>query len=416
MFLKTLPNGLKIAFMQNPTVHSVAINLFIGCGSCNESDQNQGAAHFLEHMLFKGTESLNNRELSEKMDKLGGQFNAYTTKEYTCIFCNVTTYDFNEALSMVLEMATAPNIDKSELETERGVIIEEINMYEDSPEDCAADAISEVIFKNCGLKHKILGDHNTVNGFSVESLKNHHKKYYVPERMVLSICGNFDEVQALELVDRYLSPLKNTNFEIKREKAEFSQGIILKEKDFEQSQIVIAAPACALGEPKRYATSVYSAIVGGNSSSHLNMHIREKLGLAYSIYSYPVSYTQLGTFLISAGTSHKNHIKVIEEILKITDNVCNSITEEELARVKSQYRATSVLGNESVAALSATIGREILFKGKYTPIPEVIEKINALTLDDIFSVHKEIFKKEKLALCVVGKPKDLNSYKKLGFN
>ena len=416
MFLKTLPNGLKIAFMQNPTVHSVAINLFIGCGSIDETDKTCGAAHFLEHMLFKGTERFGNRELSEKMDKLGGQFNAYTTKEYTCIFCNVTTYDFREALEIVLEMATAPKIDVGELDTERGVIIEEINMYEDSPEDCAADSISEVIFKNCGLKHKILGNPNTVNNFSVENLKNHHKKYYAPERMVLSVCGNFIESVAYDLIEQYLSPLKNTSFPIQREKAEFSQGISLKEKDFEQSQIVIAAPSCALGDPKRYATSVYSAIVGGNSSSHLNMHIREKLGLAYSIYSYPVSYTPMGTFLITAGTSHKNHVKVIEEILKITDNVCDKITEQELERVKSQYRATSVLGNESVSALSATMGREILFKGRYTPIPEVIEKINALTLDDIFAVHKEIWQREKLALCVVGKPKSLEIYKKLGFN
>lgn len=416
MFLKTLPNGLKVAFMQNPTVHSVAINLFIGCGSINETDDTQGSAHFLEHMLFKGTETFNNRELSEKMDKLGGQFNAYTTKEYTCIFCNVTTYDFCEALEIVLEMATAPKIEKCELETERGVILEEINMYEDSPEDCAADAISEVIFKNCGLRHKILGIPKTVNSFEVESLKAHHKKFYTPERMVLSICGNFQEDLAENLIEQYLAPLKNTGFEITKDKAEFAQGIILKEKDFEQSQIVVAAPSCALGNPKRYATSVYSAIVGGNSSSHLNMHIREKLGLAYSVYSYPVSYTPMGTFLITAGTSHKNHIKVIEEILKITDSVCDNITEEELARVKSQYRATSVLGNESVSALSATIGREILFKGRYTPIPEVIEKINALTLDDIFAVHNEIWNKEKLALCVVGKPKSLDTYKKLGFN
>lgn len=416
MFLKTLPNGLKIAFLQNPTVHSVAINLFIGCGSSNETEETKGAAHFLEHMLFKGTERFGNRELSEKMDKLGGQFNAYTTKEYTCIFCNVTTYDFCEALEIVLEMATAPKIETCELETERGVILEEINMYEDSPEDCAADAISEVIFKNCGLKHKILGTPQTVAGFSAESLKNHHKKFYVPERMVLSVCGNFDEDTADKLINKYLLPMQNTNFPLCKEKAEISSGIVLREKDFEQSQIVIAAPSCEMGNPKRFATSVYSAIVGGNASSHLNMHIREKLGLAYSIYSYPISYTPLGTFLITAGTSHKNHIKVIEEILKVTDNLCNSITEQELARVKSQYRATSVLGNESISAVSATMGREILFKGKYTPIDEVIEKINALTLEDIISVHKDIWQKERLALCVVGKPKDIETYKKLGFN
>ncbi len=415
MFLKTFPNGLKVAFMQNPTVHSVAINLFIGCGSSNETDQTCGSAHFLEHMLFKGTENFTNRELSEKMDKLGGQFNAYTTKEYTCLFCNVTTYDFSEALSIILEMATAPKIDKDEFNTERGVILEEINMYEDSPEDCAADCISEVIFKNCGLKHKILGNPNTINSFSAESLKFHHKKYYVPERMVLSVCGNFSDQEAMKLIEKYLLPLQNTNFNLTKNTADFSNGIALKEKDFEQSQVVIAAPSYPLGDPRKYAASVYSAIVGGNSSSHLNMHIREKLGLAYSIYSYPVSYTQMGTFLITAGTSHNNHLKVIEEILKITDNICNTITEEELARVKSQYRATSVLGSESIAALSATTGREILFLGKYTPIDEVIDKINALKLEDILAVHNEIWQKERLALCVVGKPQNIETYKNLGF-
>lgn len=415
MKLLTLNNGLKIAFSQNPTVHSCAINLFIGCGSGDENENNYGIAHFIEHMLFKGTKSYSNRELSEKMDMLGGQFNAYTTKEYTCLFCHITTYDMQEALKIILEMATSPRMDEQEFMTERSVILEEINMYEDSPEDCAAEGISEVIFKGSGLGHNILGTANNVSNFSIDELINHHKKYYVPERMVLSICGNFDEGIALRLAEQYLGSLTCTNYLLKQHRTEFSSGIALKEKNFEQSQIIIAAPSFPSGDDRRYAASVFSAIVGGNSSSHLNMHIREKLGLAYSIYSYPVTYSSVGAFLISAGTAHKNQTKVIEEILRVTDEVVNSITEDELLRVKSQYRATSVLGSESVTAKAAAMGRELLFFGKYTEIREVIEKINSLTLDDIVDAGKSIWQKERLALCIVGKPKDIKIYKGLGF-
>ncbi len=416
MKLLTLKNGLKIAFSQNPTVHSSAINLFIACGSGDENEKNYGIAHFIEHMLFKGTKSYSNRELSEKMDMLGGQFNAYTTKEYTCLFCHVTTYDVPEALKIILEMATLPRMDEQEFNTERGVILEEINMYEDSPEDCAAEGISEVIFGSSGLAHNILGTANNIANFKICDLINHHKKYYVPERMVLSICGNFDEDAALKLAEEYLGGMECTDFYLTPNNIEFCSGIALREKDFEQSQIIIAAPSFPSFDDRRYAASVFSAIVGGNSSSRLNMHIREKLGLAYSIYSYPVTYSSVGAFLISAGTAHKNQIKVIEEILRITDEVVGSITEEELLRVKSQYRATSVLGSESISAKAAAIGRELLFFHKYTELSEVIEKINSLSLKDIQEIGKSIWQKERLALCVVGKPENIKIYKDLGFN
>lgn len=415
MNLLTLDNGFKIAFSQNPTVHSVAISLYIACGSCYEQGENLGAAHFLEHMLFKGTKVHTNRELSEKMDMLGGQFNAYTTKEYTCYFCNVTTYDFEDSLNLILEMVTLPKLDSLELETERGVILEEINMYEDSAEDCAADKTSEIIFKNCGLKNAILGTRQSVSDISRDLLFEHHKKYYVPERMVLSICGNFDEDLALNLVQKYIAPQKNTNFLLKPESAEFFGGIGLIKKDFEQSQIMIASKGFALGDERRFAAAAFSAIVGGNSSSRLNMHIREKLGLAYSIYSYPVAFRPLGAFLICGGTAHKNHIKVIEETLKIANSVSGSIKPDELERVKLQYRASTVLGSESVSAISSRMGREILFFGKYTDIDTVIEKINALTLKDVENAGNQLWQKDRLALTVVGKPESEKTYKNLGF-
>ena len=228
MELLTLDNGLRIALQPNDFVRSVAMNLYIDCGSRNETESNSGSAHFLEHMMFKGTENADLVTLNSKMDQMGGQFNAYTTKEHTCVFCHVLRDDVKEALSMMLEMVTLPVIDKNELETEKGVILEEINMYEDSPEDVAAETLYACVYRD-GLKNPVLGTKESVKAVTADSLKAYREAFYTPERMVLSVCGNFRKEDIIAAVDKYVSPLKKGTLPICRDySSEFLGRIALR--------------------------------------------------------------------------------------------------------------------------------------------------------------------------------------------
>ena len=410
MELITLKNGARIALNKIDFVRSVAVNLYIGYGSGDEDESTTGAAHFIEHMLFKGTEKINNEQISAITDRLGGHFNAFTAKEYTCVFGSFVNTDLKEGLSLILEMTCNPKMSKSDTDTERGVILEEINMYEDSPEDVAADLISSLIYKNCGLKNAILGTRENIKSLTETELLAIHKKFYRPERMVLSVAGNFDRELVLSLAEEYLGSLKNTGFEILNRPTEFNHGITLKKRDFEQTQIILASKGSKIGDDFRFSGAVFSAIAGGNASSRLNIGIRERMGLAYSIYSCNVAYRDIGAFMVVAGTSHKNHLKVIEESVKIMNSLKDNISEDELNRVKSQFKASSVLGSESVAAIASSMGREILYKGKYTPIDEVIKRIDALTLDDIIYAAENLWNPQNFSLAVVGKPKKQSDY------
>lgn len=417
MELITLENGLRVALEHNSFVRSVAMNLYIDCGSRNETAFNCGSAHFLEHMMFKGTETMDLGEINRKMDKMGGQFNAYTGKEHTCVFCHVLKSDVKEALGLILEMATASKIDSGELETEKGVIIEEINMYEDSLEDLAAEALCAHIYRNDGLHYPVIGTKDSVMTVTAESLRSYRDRFYTPDRMVLSICGNFEKQDILEVVEKYLAPLKSGDrAEPQYSDISFNSGMALRVKDFEQTQILIASKGYPSGSEKRFAAAVFSAIAGGNTSSRLNMRIREELGLAYSIYSCTYSYRGAGFFMVSAGTAHKNHMTVIEETLGIMGNIRGSITPEEIERIKAQFKATTVMGNESISATASAMGKEVLYSGKYTDIDELSRRIDAVNYEQVMEVGGELWNEKRLALSVVGKPKKIDEYMKLGFN
>lgn len=415
MELLTLDNGLRIALQPNDFVRSVAMNLYIDCGSRNETESNSGSAHFLEHMMFKGTENADLVTLNSKMDQMGGQFNAYTTKEHTCVFCHVLKDDVKEALSMMLEMVTLPVIDKNELETEKGVILEEINMYEDSPEDIAAETLYACVYRD-GLKNPVLGTKESVKAVTADSLKAYREAFYTPERMVLSVCGNFRKEDIIAAVDKYVSPLKKGTLPIRRDYfSEFLGRIALREKDFEQTQIMIASESYPLGSDKRFAMAVFSAIAGGNSSSRLNMRIREELGLAYSIYSGSYNHRGVGAFVISAGTAHKNHPQVIEEVLSIMDGIHKTITPEEIERVKAQFKATTIMGHESITAIASSTGRELLYQGTHTDIDAISKRIDEVNYRQVMEAYRESWNRERLSLTVVGKPLTVAEYEALGF-
>ena len=240
-------------------------------------------------------------------------------------------------------------------------------------------------------------------------------KFYSPERLVLSVCGKFQKEKILALCEKYIGVMPKGDLNLEPPLASHKSGIALREKNFEQTQIVISSPALSCNHPDRFAASVYSAIAGGTSSSRLNLSIRERLGLAYSVGTFLMPFKNCGAFLFSAGCSHKNQTKVIEKALEEMEKLPSSLTKEELDSVKQQFKVSCVMGNERISALASSAGRDILYSGKYTSTDEILENVNALTLEDIVRVGEEIWQKEKLALGIVGKSLEVENYEKLGF-
>ncbi len=416
MKLITLKNGFRIALTPVSSAKTTALYLYIAAGNAFENEKTAGASHFIEHLLFKGTSEFSDEALARKIDWLGGRFNAYTAKEYTCLYAHVLDESAAEGLELIFKMITDSVFPEKAVDSERGVILEEINMYDDSPEDLAMDAIVSGVFADSPLRFNILGTKQTVSDFKREELLAFAKKYYAPERMILSVGGSFDENEIIELAEKYVGSKSNTNFPI--EFPNISQkngGIFLKEKDFEQTQILIGSPGATFGGEERYSATALSAIAGGNASSRLNLAIRERLGLAYSVGTFLLPLKNTGLFMLSAGLSHNNQLKVLAHSLEEMEKIPETIKEEELAAVRQQLKIAAVMGNERITSLASGAGRDLLYLDRYVEPEEMLEKMNALTLDDIRAYLRTIWQREKLSISVVGKPEKMEKYEAFGF-
>lgn len=410
MNLITLENGMRIATKQLDHTRSASIYFFVGCGSRYEDHANLGASHFIEHMLFKGTEKLSSQQLAEEMDLLGGQLNAFTAKEYTCLYAQVLHNHVATALDIMCDMLCNSLMSDKDILVERGVILEEISMYEDSAEELCADLLCESVWSTDSLGSNILGTRQTINEFNSKKLKDFMSKFYVPERMTVAICGNFDTQEAVDIIKHYFAKMQNTGNYIKPATPEFNYSVTLKPRDFEQTHIMMGFKGLPIGDENKYAAAIYSAITGGTSSSRLNRRIREELGLAYSVYTFHSSYLGTGLFGIGAGISHNNQTRVIEEILGILDELRNGISHKELYRTKEQFKAVMVMGLESSSALASSIGRGILLENKYTDVDTMIKRIDELSVEDIQNIAGVLTDPANISLTVVGRPEPESVY------
>jgi len=413
MTLKTLPNGLRIAFEQQETARSAAMHIYIACGNRNETAEKMGVSHFIEHMVFKGTTTRSAEEIASVTDMLGGNVNAFTAKENTCFFARALSEHVPTMLEILCDMVCNPLFDKKDMNTERGVILEEIGMYEDSAEDLCADLLNEVVWQNNPLSFNILGTRETVSKMEAEDLREHMDKYYVPERIVISLCGKFDENAVLELINSFFGGKMNMGNPVVYDDDSFFEGIRLKNKESEQTQISYAFKGVPLNDRQRYAIAIFSVIAGGGASSRLNRRIREELGLVYSVYAYHCAYMGGGVFGVSAGLAAPNQNKFLEESFNVLHDLKESISEQELFRTKEQFKAGTVMGMESVSGISSTMGRQLLLQDEYTDVDEVIREIDSVTLEDIKEAANLLIDPKNIALCVVGDPNEEDFYRNI---
>ena len=403
-----LSNGLRVVAEYIPHFPSVSVGLWIGAGSMYETKEESGLSHFVEHMLFKSTENRTTREIAVEMDALGGQVNAFTSKECTCYYAKVIAEHLERAMSLLSDLLLNAKMDEEEFERERGVILEEIAMGEDTPEDLVYDLLAEAYIGEHPLARPILGTHEQIACVSRQALIDFRKKHYRPDNTVLAIAGQFDLEAFKAMAERYLgswqaqgethmpAPVDSCSGDVKR-----------KQKDIEQVHICLSYPGVAQDDDDLYPLTVMNNLFGGGMSSRLFQHIREEMGAAYSVYSYPSTYANCGTMTIYAGTSPEMAQEVIdalhEEIRKLLED---GVTDEEFAMAKDQLKVSYVLGLESSSSRMSSIGRSKLMRGRAIEPDDVVKKIEAVTKADVERVVSRVLTK-KCAASLVGRNVDL---------
>lgn len=411
----TLDNGLRIVTEHIPFVKSISIGVWIEVGSKNENSINNGISHFIEHMLFKGTSTRSSKDIAEVIDSVGGQINAFTSKECTCYYTKVLDSHYDLALDLLADMLFNSKFDQVELEKEKSVIVEEINMYEDSPEDLVHDISTQTLFKDSSLGLPILGTKDTLDNIDRNTILDYMNDYYVANNAVLSIAGNFDENKLLETIRSKFDNWKaNNELSTFDDLANYNFESVSKTKEIEQAHLCIGFEGVQQNSDQLYPLLVLNNILGGSMSSRLFQSIREERGLAYSIYSYPSVYKNGGSLVIYAGMN-PNQMNDVASIIynELNDIILNSLSEDEIYKSKEQLKGNYILGLESTSSRMTSIGKsELLLNRIYSP-KEIIEKIDSVTSKDIKEIIEKIFQFDKISITTVGKNDNLDQIKKI---
>ena len=402
-----LENGIRVMLEQMPYLRSVTAGVWIGAGSVNEDENSAGISHFIEHMLFKGTQKRSAMEIAAQMDMIGGQINAFTSKECTCYHVKVLDDEIDTALEILADMIKNSRLDEKDIETERGVIFEEIGMTEDTPDDLVVELLCEAVWDGSPLAGRILGSEKSVGKMAREDFMAYMKKMYVPQNMVISVAGGFDRGTVLDVIKEEFGSLCAPPRKEIKISAGYKKSFIVKEKEIEQNHICLGFPGAPSGTDDSLAFSVMSNILCGGMSSRLFQKIREELGLCYSIFSFCTGHKAAGIFSIYAGLSPNNQK---EAIGLITDEIeifrKHGPTYEELERGRNQIKANLLMSAEQTSSRMSSMGRgEIIHERVYTP-DELIERINAVECKRIIELGREALDLNKMSLSVVGDIKD----------
>jgi predicted Zn-dependent peptidase len=405
MFRKeVLANGLTVLTEKMPHVRSVAVGVWIRRGSRHEEKAESGLAHFLEHMVFKGTERRSQAEIAQEMDEIGGQTDAFTSLEYAGFHAKVLDEHVVRAVDLLSDIVSQPRFDAEELERERKVILDEMKSVEDTPDDVVHDLFTEAFWPDHALGRPVLGRVETVSSFTRKDLLRFFEKIYAPSNLIVAAAGNLEEDQILDLVRERFSSLSTPPDGIVNVPPKVSPTIQLAEKDLELAHLVVGSEAPPQASPRRHAAYVLNAVLGGNLSSRLFQVIREEHALAYSVFSGLSAYHDTGQFSIYAGTEPKNVPLVLDLALAELRRIKSQPVEEaELKRAKSHLRGSILMGLESTSARMSQLARQEMYFGRYVTADEVISGIDAVTSAEILELASEMFGRGPLAMTVLGR-------------
>ena len=398
----TLPNGVRFYTEHVPAVSSAALGIWVGTGSREEKASENGAAHFIEHMLFKGTSTHTAREMAQRMDAIGGQMNAFTTKECTCFYGRALNTHLGEAADILCSMFFDAKFAEEDVQTERGVILEEIGMYADDPADLVMERMSAAIYKGSSLARPILGKKSTLEKMTGQWLKEYKQSHYTPDRVVVSLAGSFEDAFVEELMERFAAMEQG---HLKPSKpAVYHPAMTLKRKATEQNHLLLTFPSISDTDPRRFPMQLLSSILGGGMSSRLFQEVRERQGLCYNVYTYGSGYQETGTFSIDAALNKETEMQALSAIRQVVEQFTqDGVTEQELNRVRELAKANVLMGLESTTARMNSMARAALRGEKVRTEEEIIAAYDAVTAEEIRTLAQETFQWTQCAFSAVGK-------------
>ena len=405
-----LENGLTIIGEEIPYVKSISLGVWINAGSRIEDEEISGVSHFIEHMLFKGTRNRTSKQIASEIDNLGGQINAFTSKECTCYYVKLLDSHIDIGIDVLSDMILNSKFNEDDLDKERSVIIEELKMYEDSPEDLAYDLLTENIYKNDPLGMNIIGTEESLNRLNREKLLDYFNKYYVPNNSVIAISGNFNFDEIINKIEEKFKVWKKRDVNVDIKKAEFKSCFLTKNKDIEQVNLAMSLEAVPIESDKEvYALAVINTVFGGSISSRLFQKIREEKGLVYSIYSSQSLYRKCGELGIFASMSNEHLKEVYESIIEEIKIIKKYyLTDQEIKESKEQLKGSYILGLESTSSRMMSIGRSLLLNNKVESTDEILKSIDNVDRETVKIVIDKIFNLDKLGVCIVGRDVEEN--------
>lgn len=438
--LKKLSNGISVVLESMPYLRTAAFGVWIKVGSVNESKEQNGMAHVIEHLLFQGTKQHSAKELAEKIAEIGDDLNAFTSKEYTSFYGTTITENLPIMIELLSDMLFHSVFDEKEIRKEKKVILDEIDMYEDSPEDLVHELLQKEIWKNHSLGFIISGTKERVRSFKREDIISFWKKFYIPERIVISIAGNFEITKIIKLLEQYFG-INNTFKEEGKKKAEkiaekirieqkeklhiepyskqfedrkekppiYHRCFCTRNKEIEQIHFNLAFPSISSAQEERYLFSIANSIFGGSNHSRLFQKIREELGLAYSAYSYGSVYELAGLWHIDITVNPaQTELVFLTTKQLVKEFVKNGITEEELRTHKAQIKTELIMGNESAKARMSSNAKSLFLKNKIITLDENLDKIEKIKKEEIKEFIEQYLNWDICSLCLVGSKKETN--------
>lgn len=386
-----LSNGLKIITDPFPSVNSVSIHVFVKVGSRSENDINNGIAHFLEHMVFKGTKTRQSSEILKEFDDIGGFFNAYTSRETTCYYTTVLKKHVSKALELISDILVNSVFNESEIESEKLVVLQELARSYDDPDDILYDKYFETIYPS-SFGAPILGNKETINNFNRDMLFEFFHKNYVASNTIVSISGDVHHNEVCSMVERHFSIYPAGKVQSGFIQPEYCGKHYIESKDLSQLHMIIGFKGCHYIHSDYYKSKIGSIILGGGMSSRLFQEVREKRGLAYSISAVASSYSDAGVFNISVGISPKKAPELLEVVFQEIESISSVLcSESELERAKSQLKSRILMGRDKTSYRSSTSAHNVLFHGRNIELDEIMNEVDSISVNDIKNVFKSIF-------------------------
>lgn len=409
--INQLSNGITVVTEELPYLRSSSFGIWVKAGSADEDDTNNGIAHMIEHMLFKGTKNRSAKQIADEMARIGGNMNAFTSKECTSYYATTLIEHLPIAIDIISDMLINSLLDEKALKKEKGVIIEEIDMYDDSPEDLVHEMLQQRIWKDHPLGYIISGTKKIVRKVTREQIQEFMDAHYVGENMVISVAGNIKSKELLALLEEKFGSIKAKSVIPRRilERPEYNKVICKRDKDIEQMHCNIAFNSISYLAEERFILTVLNSILGGGFNSRLFQKIRENSGLTYTIYSYGSSYRETGLFHIYAAMNPSQTALVVKKIFQILSELKKKgVTKDELDMTKEQIKTELVLGSESAKSRMNSNGKSMVYRGRIVPLEEIVNGIEGVTREEILDFTNRYFDFKTASLSLVGNLKSFD--------